>query len=224
MALILNIDTATEVGSVCLSSDNEILGYIENNNQKEHASFIHIAVNQLLALSRKRLEDLDAVAVTGGPGSYTGLRVAMSAAKGFCYALSIPLIAVNTLKVMAMVAQQQYPDCFICPMIDARRMEVFTALYNSNLSEIVKTGPAIIDEDFLKEYICEKRIVFIGNGMNKFKIIQSNKNCIFCDSTANATHLALASVEAYRQKLFADVTYAQPLYTKEFFQNIAIRT
>jgi tRNA threonylcarbamoyladenosine biosynthesis protein TsaB len=125
VALILNIDTATEKAGVCLASKGKSLAIIENTVQKEQASWLHPAVEETLQITGYRLRDLQAVAVTGGPGSYTGLRVGMAAAKGFCYALGIPLIAEDTLKVMAFAGHEQLPGSdLLCPMIDARRMEV----------------------------------------------------------------------------------------------------
>src|SRR5882762_5440642 len=145
MALILNIDTATELASVSLSKEGQSLALLQNKDQKDHASWLHPAIEKMMQETGFRMQELDAVAVTAGPGSYTGLRVGMAAAKGFCYALNIPLITESTLKVMAFAAREQTePEGLYCPMIDARRMEVFTALYSTDLVEIIPATAMVI--------------------------------------------------------------------------------
>ncbi|MEP7258055.1 MAG: tRNA (adenosine(37)-N6)-threonylcarbamoyltransferase complex dimerization subunit type 1 TsaB, partial [Flavitalea sp.] len=141
MALIIAIDTAVDTAGVCLSADSQALGFLENERQKDHASWIHTAIRTLMNEAGFSMSKLNAVAVTAGPGSYTGLRVGMATAKGLCYALNIPLITENTLKVMAYAVKQEYQQTLtenevpvlFCPMIDARRIEVFTALFNDKL-------------------------------------------------------------------------------------------
>lgn len=148
MGLILNIDTSTEQAGICLAKDEHVLGILRNDEQKDHASWLHPAIRKLLENAAYALGELDAIAVTAGPGSYTGLRVAMAAAKGLCYALKVPLILENTLDVMALAGSQQpqLPEaCLICPMIDARRMEVFTALYTKDL-QVIMPGTAMVLE------------------------------------------------------------------------------
>ncbi|MBA2250622.1 MAG: tRNA (adenosine(37)-N6)-threonylcarbamoyltransferase complex dimerization subunit type 1 TsaB, partial [Chitinophagaceae bacterium] len=139
MALILNIDTCTENAIVSLANNDVIIGTMNNSNQKDHASFLHTAIKNLLDKSGILISQLNAIAVTAGPGSYTGIRVGMAAAKGLAYALQIPLISLNTLEVIAMcsIIQSENKDAFFCPMIDARRMEVFTAVYDQFLKEII---------------------------------------------------------------------------------------
>ncbi len=217
MSIILNIDTATENGSVCLSYNDKILGCIKSIDQKEHAAFVNLAVETLLSDAKITLNELRAVAVTAGPGSYTGLRVSMACAKGFCYALSIPLIAISTLKVMAFAALSQSNKMMCCPMIDARRMEVFTALYNQDLEELVPSGPVILDDTFLKEFIKENKINFVGSGISKYRVIQNHPNCIFLDLITDATHLAKMSTNSYNNRQFEDITYAEPNYLKSFY-------
>jgi tRNA threonylcarbamoyladenosine biosynthesis protein TsaB len=165
LPIILNIDTATELASVCLSNNEQILAEKENAIQKEHASFIHLAIQQAVEQAGKSLKEIDAVAVTAGPGSYTGLRVGMATAKGLCYALSKPLIAINTLEVMthgAITGQQNTftPDTLFCPMIDARRMEVFTSLYNSSLEDVLAPCALVLDSFFFKKWLEEGKIFF----------------------------------------------------------------
>ena len=154
MPLLLNIDTATEHASICLSKEGVVLGLIESTEQKNHAAFVQPAIQQIINESDYALADIDAVAATSGPGSYTGLRVGLASAKGICYALDKPLILINTLETMAQSILSYYqstnqpinPLTLLCPLIDARRMEVFTALYNASLQEIEPPHALIIDE------------------------------------------------------------------------------
>lgn len=183
MALLLNIDTATEVASVCVALNGASLALIQNQQQKEHASFIHKGIAAILNKTGYKLHDIDAFAVTSGPGSYTGLRVGMATAKGFCYALSKPLIAINTLEVMAKGAidtsGRAEKDMLFCPMIDARRMEVFTAIYNADLKVIFSPGAVIVEEGLLNDYMINNKILFFGSGSKKFMEIKSNPNSVF---------------------------------------------
>src|ERR1051325_9884884 len=135
MALILNIDTAIETASICLSEDKNVLKFAINENQKDHAAWLSVAIKTLMKEAGIQLNQLNTIAVTIGPGSYTGLRVGLSAAKGLCYALNIPLITIGTLEMMAMAAKEEPVD-LLCPMIDARRLEVFTAVYNKKMEEV----------------------------------------------------------------------------------------
>ena len=167
MALILNIDTAVDVASICLAKDGKILSIAKNESQKDHASWLHIAIKEIFEKNNLELGSVDAIAVTGGPGSYTGLRIGMATAKGICFALNKPLISLNTLLVMANAAKEESAD-LLCPMIDARRMEVFTAIYTKEL-EIVKDPAAItLNENSFAEYLSSNSICFFGNGSNKF--------------------------------------------------------
>ena len=172
MPLILNIDTATEHASVCLSKDEVVLEVIESNEQKNHASFVQPAIQQLMMRTSWQLSDIDAVAVTSGPGSYTGLRVGLSSAKGICYALDKPLILINTLEVMAESILVHYQSIhqlidkstFICPMIDARRMEVFAAVYDKSMNEKIPAHSLIIDETSFASELISGNVLFCGNG------------------------------------------------------------
>ena len=219
LTLLLNIDTATEVASVCLTYNGILLDLIKSENQKEHASFIHAAIADLLKNTGYKLKDISAVAITSGPGSYTGLRVGMATAKGFCYALSIPLIAINTLEVMtkaALETTKENEDILFCPMIDARRMEVFTAIYNFQLEEILSPAPVILKEGLFSEYSIDKKILFFGNGSEKFRQVYSGPNGLFEKIQHNARHLGdLANTFFYKKK-FTDISYSEPTYFKEF--------
>jgi tRNA threonylcarbamoyladenosine biosynthesis protein TsaB len=218
MALILNIDTATAKGGVCLSEDGKLLALAENSEQKDHASWLHPAVNRLLLETGHILSDLQAVAVTSGPGSYTGLRVGMAAAKGFCFALQIPMIAEDTLKVMAFAAQEQLQEVdLLCPMIDARRMEVFTAVYRNDLSVLLPSTAMIIDENSFSDYLSTGRMSFFGDGSCKCKPIIVAPSATFVEVNYHAGYLGILSFLRYLQREFTGVAYSEPAYTKEFY-------
>ncbi|HKC36792.1 MAG TPA: tRNA (adenosine(37)-N6)-threonylcarbamoyltransferase complex dimerization subunit type 1 TsaB [Chitinophagaceae bacterium] len=216
MALILNIDTAVDTASVCLAKDGNILSIVKNESQKDHASWLHVAIKEIFEKNSLELRSVDAIAVTGGPGSYTGLRIGMATAKGICYALNKPLISLNTLLVMANAAKKENFD-LLCPMIDARRMEVFTAIYNRDL-QIVKEPVAItLNENSFDEYISTSSICFFGNGSNKFQAVKKGQHAMFSNIKADATSMILLSEKKFAEKEFADLAYAEPLYLKEFY-------
>lgn len=224
MPFILNIDTAIETASICLAKEGDTIALLQNNNQKDHAAWIHIAIQKMMHDAGCSMQDLMAVAVSAGPGSYTGLRVGMSTAKGLCYALKIPLIAISTLKMMAYAAQTRLTiqsnnhSTLLCPMIDARRMEVFTAIYNNNLDEIQKPQICILDESVFDEFLNkDQQIIFFGNGSIKFQSILKHQNAIFADVICNASHLANLSYANFTNNVFADLPYSEPFYMKEFY-------
>ncbi len=219
MSLILNIDTALDSASVCLSKDNKLLQIAVNENQKDHAMWLHTAVADILQKAEHTVNELQAVAVSIGPGSYTGLRVGLASAKGLCYALNIPLIAVSTLKMIAFATNSNgvMHENMICPMIDARRMEVFTAIYDINLVEIRAAEAMIIDENSFSAMLESNRILFCGNGSKKLQKITTASNALFNDTIANASHLAQLSYYYFRNKEFANLAYTEPSYIKEFY-------
>ena len=218
MALILNIDTATEKGSISLSKGGKSLVLAENNEQAEHAAWLHSAVRKIMEDTGCRMRDLQAVAVTAGPGSYTGLRVGMAAAKGFCYALGIPLITENTLKVMAFAAREQgFTSGLLCPMIDARRMEVFTAVYQNDMVELLPTTAMIIDENSFAGFLAGDTVSFFGGGSYKCKPIISATSAAFIDINYNSGYLGILSFLRYLQQEFTDLAFSEPAYTKEFY-------
>lgn len=221
MALILNIDCATDTASVGVSNNGRLLAFKESLNQKEHASFVHSAVREVLGKCSLSLKEIEAFAVTSGPGSYTGLRVGMATAKGFCYAFAKPLIAINTLEVMATAAieaaKDKAVDFLYCPLIDARRMEVFTAVYNSGLQSLLLPQPVILDEEFLKDYLKNNQVMLFGNGSNKLKQILKDDNAIFSDIKYNTSHLGFMANKAFNENRFSDVSYSEPEYLKNFF-------
>jgi len=218
MTLILNIDTATEKGSIALAGDGKTLIMAENREQKDHAAWLHPAVEKMMVETGYKMKDLDAVAVTGGPGSYTGLRVGMAAAKGFCYGLGIPLITENTLKVMAFAASEQtFSGGLLCPMIDARRMEVFTAVYRNDLIEVLPTTSMIIDADSFSTYLEKEKVSFFGGGSYKCKPIITAPSADFIEINYHAGYLGILSFLRYLQREFTGLAYSEPAYTKEFY-------
>lgn len=223
MALILNIDTATEHASVCLSKDHELLALESNPNQKDHAAFIQPAIRRLLSTVNCQLSALDAVAASNGPGSYTGLRVGLSTAKGICYALDKPLILINTLQIIATAAihhqlstNDQHSTLY-CPMIDARRMEVFTAVYNDQLKEVQAPSAMILNENSFNDLLQEHAIIFSGSGSGKLKTVIENSNAFFLNIQHDARHMQTIAENMYLLKSFADKAYSEPYYIKEFF-------
>lgn len=219
MSLFLNIDTAVETASVCLSRDQEILELIVNDRQQEHAAWLHGAVIAVLESAGYSLTQVDAVGVSIGPGSYTGLRVGLSAAKGFCYALDIPLLAVGTLEIMAYAVRNEAED-LICPLIDARRMEVFTAIFDKKLTEIAKPSAMIIDESSFDALLSTRKILFCGNGTRKLKTVLSNTRASFSETTATAAQLAVLSHLYYQKQAFSNLAYTEPMYIKEFYTTV----
>ena len=216
MSLILNIDTALEQASVCLADGANVISMEGNGAQKDHASWVHPAIARLLEMNGKKMADLSAVAVSIGPGSYTGLRVGLATAKGICYAAGLPLITVPTLKVIAVSALSEATD-WICPLIDARRMEVFSAFYGKTLSEIRSANAEVLDEKSYTAELSTHKILFCGNGMQKLQNMLSHPNASFSTAKPSAAHLARLSADEYLQKNFADLAYSAPLYIKDFY-------
>jgi tRNA threonylcarbamoyladenosine biosynthesis protein TsaB len=224
LPLLLNIDTATEHASICLSHNTDVLMMEKSLNQKDHASFLQPAIKKIFEKSRLELLSLDAIAVTAGPGSYTGLRVGLASAKGLCYALNKPLILLNTLEVMANASINQTNHSpltthqfLYCPMIDARRMEVFTAIYDHALNTILKPHAVILDKNSFGKYLEQYQIIFSGSGSQKFKNIIEYPNANFINIHHDATDMINLSVKSFAQQQFADVAYSEPFYIKEFF-------
>jgi tRNA threonylcarbamoyladenosine biosynthesis protein TsaB len=216
VSYILNIDTAIETCSICLSLNGEGIGLLQNPAQKEAAAWIQPSIKILLEEHGVSLKQLAAVAVSNGPGSYTGLRVGMATAKGLCFVLNIPLIAISTLKMMVIAALNEEADLF-CPMIDARRMEVFTAIYDRALTEVVPAQASILTPDTFTNFIKHNRIIFFGNGSVKFQKLVQHPNALFTPKAPNAKHLAPLSYESLKLKSLADVAYCEPDYGKDFF-------
>ena len=227
--MILSIDTATDQASVTIAQNGEVIGTLTNDNQKDHAAWVQVAINNLLQLKGITMQQLQAIAVTAGPGSYTGLRVGMATAKGLCFALQIPLITINTLQAMAHtvinqmgsdVLPMKQPLCY-CPMIDARRMEVFTAVYDEQLQEIIAPKAMILDELNFKEELNNRSLICFGNGSFKWKDVSRYPNILFINEKIDiAKSLAKLASSLYLTQNFADLAYTEPVYLKEFYTYI----
>lgn len=223
MAFILCIETATEVCSVALFNKNELLVLNEINEGNMHASALTGLIEKTLKEAGLTLNQLDAICVSKGPGSYTGLRVGVSTAKGLCFGLNIPLLAVNTLQSMAGVYMHQNPNNAqaICAMIDARRMEVYAAIYNSNLEEINPTQAIVIEEYSFEEQLNQGQIIFIGNGAAKCKSTITHANAVFVEEiTCSALGLGKPAYQMFLENKFEDTAYFEPFYLKDFVATI----
>jgi tRNA threonylcarbamoyladenosine biosynthesis protein TsaB len=222
--MIICIETATNLCSVALCDSSGVISVKESNEPKSHASMLTILIGELLKENMMRPRDLDAVAVSKGPGSYTGLRIGVSVAKGITYAASIPLIAIETTLSMfhgifrdCRKNHQSDKNTLFCPVIDARRMEVYYALYNMNGEKIKDISAEIISEYSFK-YIPESvKIIFFGDGVLKCKSLIRRKNIVFADEfKMSASHMYKPATESYNKKLFENVAYFEPFYLKEF--------
>lgn len=221
MVRILHIDTAIEAASVCLSEDENILASAVNPSQKDSASWLHVAIGKMLEERGLSPKQLDAIAVSAGPGSYTGLRVGMSAAKGLCFALDKPLIAVSTLKMMAVAAMNEAFTLF-CPMIDARRMEVFTAVYDRELNEKMAPSNLILTDQSFNSWLERDTVCFFGNGSAKFRQLISHPNARFADLQITAQHMVPLALDGFLKSDFADLAYSTPFYGKDFHSPASI--
>lgn len=220
MAVILNIETSTSVCSTALSIDGEIEFHLEDYNGQSHATQLGVFVDETLKYADSRKYKLDAVAVSCGPGSYTGLRIGVSMAKGICFGRNIPIIAIPTHKIMCVIPllYNDLPeDALLCPMIDARRMEVYSTVYNKALEEIKPTSAEIITEDSYKDLLDKGAVYFLGDGSAKCKDVIKHTNAIFLNNIVPlAKSMPLLAEKAFTNQDFKDVAYFEPFYLKEF--------
>ncbi|MDC7999415.1 tRNA (adenosine(37)-N6)-threonylcarbamoyltransferase complex dimerization subunit type 1 TsaB [Aequorivita todarodis] len=216
MANILCLETATTNCSVAIAVDGEIKAIREENDQKfSHAEKLHVFIAEVLKEAKIDKKQLNAVAVSKGPGSYTGLRIGVSAAKGLCFALDIPLISVPTLEVMAQQAQDE--NCVIVPLLDARRMEVYSAVFNSEKKQIRETKAEILNGNSFKDYLEAGKTLFIGDGALKFETLCHHKNAVFQgNSFPSAAAMAGLAEAKYKISDTENVAYFEPYYLKEF--------
>ncbi len=224
--LILNIETSTNVCSVSLTGETDaVLSLRENHDDKSHSALLAIFVEEVMNESGFSFKDLSAVSVSMGPGSYTGLRIGVSTAKGICYARSIPLIAVNSLDIITRGFMENHlpgirrdlKNPILCPMIDARRMEVYTALYDCNGNRIKETSAEIIDENSFGALLKENSICFFGNGAEKCRNTIHSENAFFIpDVYPTAAVMGKLSLAAFQGDKFEDLAYFEPFYLKDF--------
>lgn len=220
--LILQIDTSTTICSVALSENGETLALIDLDEPNAHAAKLTILIAEILKKAGRKMQDLSAVAVSMGPGSYTGLRIGVSTAKGLCYALDIPLIAINTLEALFLGYKDQFglmeEEAYL-PMLDARRMEVYTAVYDHNAALVKTTSAEIIDADYFNELLLSyNRVHLFGSGADKFEDLFSSTDRVniqagFKDSASFLSQLAF---DKFQKKQFEDVAYFEPFYLKDF--------
>lgn len=218
MALILSLETATSVCSVALCNNGVILGSSHLHIGQSASSKLAVMIDELLRRCDKSPKDLSAVAVSAGPGSYTGLRIGVATAKGMCYAMNIPLIAINTLESMATQIAGHYPeDVLFCPMIDARRMEVYCLLLTKNLDIIEPTQAKVIDDTSYSNILEENKIIFFGNGASKCQEAISSDNAIFLSEISpSAVEVGLMAYHKFENQQFENLADFEPYYLKDF--------
>lgn len=223
MSLILSIETATKICSVALHENDSLIGYRKLNADKSHSEFLAPMIRELFDFTGREMKNLSAVAVSKGPGSYTGLRIGTSTAKGICYALDIPLLAVNTLLSMCQEANIDNPEGNdLCPMLDARRMEVYTLIADNKLKIKKETQALIIEEDSYREELDQHPMIFFGEGMLKSRpILEKHPRALFMDHIHPAAEsVGYLALEQYRKGKFENLEAFEPFYLKDFIATI----
>lgn len=217
--LILLLETATTTCSVALAQKGRIIALKEVNERNIHASHITLFIEDVMISAQKKYSDLQAVAISKGPGSYTGLRIGVSTAKGLCYALDIPLLGIDTIESMASGLMNSFdiPDSgLLIPMVDARRMEVYTGIYRKDLSVVEPVSAKIVDLDSFNKYK-EQEIFLFGDGAGKFKeLFADQSNINFIDFSASASHLSFLALNDFQNSRFENLAYFEPFYLKDF--------
>lgn len=218
--LILHIETGTAVCSVALSQEDKLLSLRENTEGMLHAKLLAVFIEEILREQQLNVSQLDAISVSEGPGSYTGLRVGVSTAKGLCYGAHKPLIAVGSLQSLAMltIARQLLPapEACIVPMIDARRMEVYTAQFNPAGEQLSAIEAMIIEEHSFRELLDQQPVLFIGDGAEKCETVITHPHAYFVYLQSSATGMILPALKAFAQQQFVDTAYFEPFYLKDF--------
>lgn len=214
--IILHINTALNKAYVGLSNGENLLATLENENPMDHASFLQPAIKDLCNKTEKSISSIQAVSIINGPGSYTGLRVGLSAAKGICYAQNIPLICINTLEWLASCVKIKNPD-MVCAMIDARRMEVYTSMYDDSMNCMMDPIALILDENSFKESLSKHQIAFVGNGAEKWKSITNSSHAIFPENESSIKEQIELTLKHWSLKAFSNLAYVEPFYVKDFY-------
>jgi tRNA threonylcarbamoyladenosine biosynthesis protein TsaB len=229
--LILHIETATDICSVALSAGERLLSLVESGQERSHATLLNRFIKQSVAEAGKKFQDLNAVSVSKGPGSYTGLRIGVSTAKGLAYALEIPLLASGTLENMAghILSNAEVDNLkalhgdhlLLCPMLDARRMEVYTGFYTTKNSVYREVSADIIEENSYHMILESHPVCFFGNGAEKCKGVLDHPNAHFLDGiNPTATSMIVPALKNYNRKQFEDVAYFEPFYLKDFIATV----
>lgn len=216
MALILSLETSTKVCSVALAENGNLISFKELYDEKySHAEKLNLFIEDVLQQANKKFSDLDAVAVSEGPGSYTGLRIGTSSAKGLCYALDKPLIAINSLKSLANLVTEKTD--VIIPLFDAMRMEVYAAAFDSSLNELEKTSAKIIESNSFENFLATKKVTFVGPGAAKCVEVIKSPNAVFnLNLQVSAKGMISLAEQKFNQNQFVDVAYFEPFYLKDF--------
>jgi tRNA threonylcarbamoyladenosine biosynthesis protein TsaB len=228
MTYVLYIETSGEICSVAISNEDVLLNSIESEEKQAHAAILTKQIEEVLNISKINIKDLSAVAVSKGPGSYTGLRIGVSTAKGICYAQNIPLIAINTLESLAKgILENERSNIeylgftesdFLCIMTDARRMEVYTALFNAEGKAVTETSAMIVDKTMHASVLKNYKIFFAGSGADKASTIIKHPNAVFLYGfKALASGMISAALKAFKNKNFENTAYFEPFYLKDFF-------
>lgn len=231
MAVILNIETSTRVCSVSLAVNGVVKAIKESRVKNSHAEQVTLFSEMVVEKAGFRFDQLDAIAISKGPGSYTGLRIGVSTAKGYCFALDKPLISVGTLDAMAWGLvnalrnkKQLLYGYYYCPMIDARRMEVYDAIYDHELNKVKEVNATILDKDTYNEYFANRAIIFGGDGAEKAKELyfRIKDKAYFLDGfEPSSMHMAKLAEQKFQNSDFEDVAYFEPYYLKEFVAGIS---
>ena len=217
MACILNIETATDICSVAIGKEGKLLHQEMETETYAHTRVLTLLIDRCLEAAQIKMQDLDALAISSGPGSYTALRVGTATAKGICYALDLPLISIPTLQLLAaaMLTDTAEAQNLYLPMIDARRMEVYTATYDSSLLEIQEAKAIILDETLLEGMLFQDKNIFIGgNGSEKSKAVLGSENINWQTVRCEALHMLTLSEARFNNKQFEDIAYYEPFYLK----------
>ncbi len=216
MALILNIETTTTNCSVSLSKEGDTLVLKEDYNSRySHAESLHVFINEVIQSVKIALSEIDAIAVSKGPGSYTGLRIGVSAAKGLCFSLDKPLISVSTLESLS--HQVDIAKGYIVPMLDARRMEIYSSVFDSSHQKIRETQAQILDKNSFLDYLNKDKVYFIGDGVEKTKTLIQHENAVFIeDKLPSANEMGKLAFKKYANNDFENVAYFEPYYLKDF--------
>ncbi|MEX0981886.1 MAG: tRNA (adenosine(37)-N6)-threonylcarbamoyltransferase complex dimerization subunit type 1 TsaB [Bacteroidales bacterium] len=228
--LILNLETATNVCSVALCKGEETVAKRESDEDRSHGSLLTVFMQEVLDEAGVKPEEISAIAVSKGPGSYTGLRIGVSVTKGFAYGLNIPVIGIVTLQAMVVAAtwhhsvkelQQKHPETLFCPMIDARRMEVFTALYDKNRDIVSPVTATVVGENSFDKELKGNHILFFGNGADKLSGIIQHPHAHFIQQIQpSAVAMIPLSLHQYENRIFEDTAYFEPYYLKDFVATI----
>lgn len=219
MALLLCIESSAEVCSVALARNGEVVALRESAVERDHAKLLAPFISGVLGEAGVAPSQLDAVAVSKGPGSYTSLRIGVSTAKGLCYGAGKPLIAVGSLHALTALAPAKaalLPSDLLCPMLDARRMEVYTAMFDANGVQQTEVTAQVVSESSFAEELRARRIVFFGSGAGKLRQVAQSPNAVFIEVQASASGMAQLAEQHFTQKCFEDVAYFEPFYLKDF--------